>query len=81
MAGKGPDAFWLQGNEGRIGVGEHDAEGVLRYFQLWLPRVNQRYTELVHSQKKKELERQRQELQRRVEEEEKRKRILEKLKI
>jgi len=81
VLGKGPEAFSLKGNTARIPAREADAQQIVDYFKEWLPRVNQKYKELVISEKKRRQEDSRQRLQAQIAEEERIQRIRRNIRI
>ncbi len=73
--GKGPEAFSLQGSLASVHAYEHEIKDLIGYFKQWLPRVNQRYKEIVTSEKQQREANERQRIQAEIAEEERIQRI------
>ncbi|MCI0427318.1 MAG: serine/threonine protein kinase, partial [Nitrospiraceae bacterium] len=73
--GKGPEAFSLQGSLASVLANEHEIKDLIGYFKQWLPRVNQRYKEIVTSEKQQREAKERQRLQAEIADEERIQRI------
>jgi serine/threonine protein kinase len=81
VLGKGPDTFLVQGNTASVSAAEHQAQDIINYFKEWLPRVNQKYKELVIYDKSQREALARQKLQAQLEEEERVQRIRKNMRI
>lgn len=81
VLGKGPESFSLRGPTASIPARENDVQDIINYFKEWLPRVNQRYKEMVISEKKRLEEESRQKLLAEIAEEERLQRIRSKIQI
>jgi serine/threonine protein kinase len=73
--GKGPETFSLQGSSASVSASENEVQDIIRYFKEWLPRVNQKYKEIIVSEKKQREEETRRKLQAELAEEERIQRI------
>jgi serine/threonine protein kinase len=73
--GKGPETFSLRGSSASVPASENEVQDIIRYFKEWLPRVNQKYKEIIVSEKKKREEETRRNLQAELAEEERIQRI------
>jgi serine/threonine protein kinase len=81
VMGKGPDAFVVQGDKASVSATEHQAQDIINYFKEWLPRVNQKYKEIVVYEKNQRDAQARQRLQAQLDEEERVQRIRKSIKI
>lgn len=81
VMGKGPESFRVGEDKAIIGATEGEIQGIIDYFQGWLPQVNRVYEQRIRREKEQAEEKQRKELERQIVEQETRQRVLKNIRL
>jgi hypothetical protein len=81
MLGRGPETFRFTGETAAVAAQEHEAQGIIDHFKVWLPRATETLKYQLETDSRHEEQRQREQLMRERQEQERRLRVNSSLRI
>jgi len=76
VSGKGPAQFTFSDNKAKVSANEKEIQRIIDYFKQWLPKVTEKYKQMIIQEQRKKEADERREIQQEIEYQEQRARIL-----